>query len=189
MKLGRVLVGTSLGALAAVLAAVGANAQSSTETYSYDALGRLISVVTTGGQNNAETHSICYDDAGNRTQYVSDSLGAPASCAGGSPPPPPSNSPPVTQSDWASVFCLSTGSINLTANDSDPDGDSLTLIAITRTSGGFADANIVSASTVNLIGDSEDGTTEFTYTVGDGRGGTATGQLSVDTFMCSGDPI
>jgi len=73
------------------------DAQTSTETYTYDALGRLVKVKTTGGQNNNETDSICYDDAGNRTTYQSTNNGGAAACvndgSGGAPPPPP---PPST---------------------------------------------------------------------------------------------
>ena len=65
-------------------------AQSSTETYTYDSLGRLVKVVTANGSNNGETDSICYDDAGNRTQYVSNTSAGSTVCSGsGSPPPPP----------------------------------------------------------------------------------------------------
>lgn len=55
--------------LATVCCASLASAQSSTESYTYDELGRLVTVVTSGGQNNTETQSICYDAAGNRTEY------------------------------------------------------------------------------------------------------------------------
>lgn len=81
MKLAGLLGYSSL--ITFVITSSVAEAQSSTETYSYDALGRLVSVVTAGGQNNGEAHTICYDDAGNRTQYVSDTSGIPASCTGG----------------------------------------------------------------------------------------------------------
>lgn len=88
------LAGTSIVLIAIAIPALG---QQSTETYTYDALGRLISVETAGGQNNNETHSICYDDAGNRTQYKSDGSGTPVSCSGGgAPPPPPPPPPPST---------------------------------------------------------------------------------------------
>lgn len=75
------------------------SAQSSTETYTYDPLGRLIVVETSGGQNDDETHSICYDDAGNRTEYKSTSDGSASTCTGGgsgggTPPPPPPPPPP-----------------------------------------------------------------------------------------------
>lgn len=80
------LVSTSLVALSC---AVIVNAQSSTETYTYDALGRLIKVVTTGGQNSGETQSICYDKAGNRTAYASNTSAGATLCVPPTPTPTP----------------------------------------------------------------------------------------------------
>ncbi len=187
--------------LAAIACADVASAQSSTEVYDYDALGRLISVVTTGGANDGDAHAICYDAAGNRTSYDARSNRAIPACAGGStsppppppspppPPPPPANNPPVAADDFASVTCTGTGIANLTVNDSDPDGDSLSLLSITRTSGGNADASIANASSVSVVGDSQFGSTTFTYVVSDGKGGTDSGQLSVLTGSCGGGPF
>lgn len=41
-----------------------------TTTYSYDALGRLRTTSTTGGQNNGTTNQVEFDRAGNRTNYT-----------------------------------------------------------------------------------------------------------------------
>jgi YD repeat-containing protein len=41
-----------------------------TVTYSYDALGRVVSVSHAGGDNNGMTNSLSYDAAGNRTNYT-----------------------------------------------------------------------------------------------------------------------
>lgn len=60
-----------------------AQAQTSTTTYSYDALGRLIETKTTGGQTDGQKRTYQYDPAGNRTQLAS--TGAPNS----TPPPQP----------------------------------------------------------------------------------------------------
>ncbi len=77
-------------------------AQQSTETYSYDALGRLVKVGVSGGQNAGETHSICYDKAGNRTEYRSTSDGSASTCAGGAAPTPtPTPAPTPTSSSLA----------------------------------------------------------------------------------------
>lgn len=57
---------------AALLSAPAAvSAQSSTKTYTYDALGRLILVETTGGQTDGEARAYEYDKAGNRIRLVS----------------------------------------------------------------------------------------------------------------------
>ena len=172
MRRSILLTGASLGAL--FLAGL-AQAQSSTETYTYDALGRLISVETAGGQNNNETHSICYDDAGNRTQYVSDASGQTAGCGGSSG----GNNPPEPQDDIVSYCPGSGGVVNLTANDTDPDGDyplTLTNLVIS----GNGNAGIISASSVNAAASPTPGeVTMVTYTVEDSRGASATGTFRI----------
>lgn len=89
-----------------------AAAQQSTETYAYDALGRLIKVEVSGGQNDDEVHSLCYDPAGNRTTYEARSDGQGAACVtagepgsgGGTPPPPPPPPPSFSVSNAGSVI-------------------------------------------------------------------------------------
>ncbi|MDP2129916.1 MAG: hypothetical protein U0975_08355 [Erythrobacter sp.] len=85
-----------------------ANAQSSTETYTYDPLGRLVRVAVTGGQGDGEQREITYDAAGNRTSYASTCTG---SCA---PTPTPSPTPTPTPTTCtlvapASVITLDEG--------------------------------------------------------------------------------
>ncbi|MBX7494543.1 hypothetical protein K3172_01590 [Qipengyuania sp. 6B39] len=99
----RLMLGAATIALAVPLLA---NAQSSSEAYTYDALGRLIEVKTSGGVNNNETRSLCYDDAGNRTSYVSRSDGAASGCVNtgeGSPIPTPTPTPTPTPAPSISV--------------------------------------------------------------------------------------
>lgn len=177
------------------------SAQSSTETYTYDALGRLIVSDTSGGQNDDEVHSICYDKAGNRVEYTSKSDGSTSSCVddgsgsggGGTPPPPPppppppTNNPPSTTNDLASGQCLTTATVNLTVNDTDPEGNyPLALTAISSGSSGQAFATIVSGSSVSVDFGAQTGVTTFTYTVADSLGATSTGQLEVWTSSCGG---
>ena len=153
-------------------AAAGAWAQSSTKTYTYDALGRLTAAQTVGGQNNNQTHSLCYDPAGNRQTYKATSDGTVAACTPGpspspSPTPTPTNSPPVTQLDSATVECAAVTTVNLTANDSDPEGNyPLSLVSIVRNSG-RAKASIASASSASVTGSVTNGGSTFTYTVQD----------------------
>lgn len=189
MKLNHLFAGTGMVLVLSINPAI-TMAQSSTESYSYDALGRLITVVSAGGQNNNETHSICYDDAGNRTEFVSNSSGTPASCTEGvpspppPPPPPPPNGSPLASDDFLDVACNGFANVNLVANDSDPEGDPLSLVSISRTSGGFANATIDSATSVNVNGDSQITSTAFTYVVSDGNGGTDSARLTVVTIGC-----
>jgi len=51
-----------------------------TMTYTYDALGRLVVVKSTGTVNNNKTQSYCFDKAGNRIEFDSNSSGTPAAC-------------------------------------------------------------------------------------------------------------
>lgn len=85
--------------LAAMTCATMGSAQTSTEVYTYDALGRLVRVVTAGGQNNAETQSICYDPAGNRTEYRSSASNGSSLCVPVAyPAPAPTLTPTPTPS-------------------------------------------------------------------------------------------
>tara|TARA_R100001224_G_C4026956_1_gene151308 strand:+ start:2347 stop:2658 length:312 start_codon:yes stop_codon:yes gene_type:complete len=61
---GGLIVGLGLSALLVLPTA--AEAQSSIKTYQYDALGRLVKVETTGGQENDTRRDYEYDPAGNR---------------------------------------------------------------------------------------------------------------------------
>lgn len=72
-----------LTSFAAALAVGLAPRVSATETvtYTYDALGRLVVVKSTGTVNNNNTHSYCYDKAGNRITYNSSQTGMPSACA------------------------------------------------------------------------------------------------------------
>jgi YD repeat-containing protein len=73
----RILAG--LPAFAALVLGTAASS-SETQTYTYDAKGRLIVKKSTGTANNNQTHSYCYDKAGNRITYDSNATGAPAAC-------------------------------------------------------------------------------------------------------------
>ncbi len=51
-----------------------------TKTYTYDALGRVVKVKNTGSVNNNQTRNYCYDEAGNRVEFDSNSSGTQATC-------------------------------------------------------------------------------------------------------------
>lgn len=52
-----------------------------TRTFTYDARGRLVNATSSGTVNNGRSTTYCYDNADNRSKYVSDTSGAPASCS------------------------------------------------------------------------------------------------------------
>ncbi|WP_443025573.1 Ig-like domain-containing protein [Sphingomonas sp. PB4P5] len=165
--------------------------------YSYDALGRLIGSSIAGGGNNSVNTKACFDSAGNRTQYKV-SIGGALTCPPPASPPPsptptptptpsPANQPPVAVNDATTIACYYQASVNLVYNDSDPDGNiPLTIISITRTSG-TAVATVASASNV-LVTTAAIGKSIFSYTVSDGLGAIATGQLSASSVKGTNCP-
>ena len=91
---------------------------------------------------------------------------------------PPPNGPPVAVDDAAVTFVLTAVTIDALANDSDPDGDALTIVGITQPAGGAA--QIVNNAIVYQPGRAFVGLDTFTYTIDDGHGHTATANVSVD---------
>lgn len=76
-----------LAGLSLTFLATSANAQEETK-YSYDALGRLTDISTSGGVNSGVATSIKYDAAGNRTNYaVSGSANTGPDTGGGASAP------------------------------------------------------------------------------------------------------
>ncbi len=192
---------STLGACSVlVLAATGAViAQSSTKTYEYDALGRLVEARTAGGANNNEAHEICYDAAGNRTRFRATNNGTSIDCLTGSAPTPSptptptptptggGNSPPTTVNDYTGGSCSLTKTVNLTANDSDPeDGVPPVLLSISKNLG-QSSATKVSDSSVSVDFGPSLGLTTFTYTVADSLGATSTGTLTAEVTSCGLD--
>ena len=175
------------------------SAQSSTESYSYDVLGRLVEAETLGGQNNNENQSLCYDKAGNRTNFRAASDGSSSSCTAigtpvptpaptppPAPPPPPPGGTIATQNDYVSGICYFTLTVNVTANDTDSGGHyPLVLESVSRLSGG-ASATIVSASSLSIDFGLSAGTTYFEYTVRNSQNAVATGTVAAATVSCSG---
>lgn len=67
--------------LAALIYVLPTSAQAAeTVIHEYDALGRLVTTVHSGTINNGQKNSLCYDNAGNRSVYQTDSNGAGLSC-------------------------------------------------------------------------------------------------------------
>lgn len=140
-----------LGAVAALCLSVsGALAQSSA-TYTYDALGRVISATTA-----TETTTYTYDAADNRTSYVS------VTSSG--------NHPPVANPDGASpdpvITVAPSGSlvIAVLANDTDPDSDPLTVDSIVANgSKGVATITAGSGSITYQANVGATGADSFTY--------------------------
>ena len=101
----------------------------------------------------------------------------------------PVNNPPVAQNDTATTSEDMAVTIAVLANDSDPDGDQLSVISYQSAEYGTVvingDGTVSYTPAVNY-----NGTDSFGYTVSDGKGGTdaatvASGYLSESTLCIS----
>jgi subtilisin family serine protease len=99
--------------------------------------------------------------------------------------PPPPNEPPVAQNDSASTNKNTAVTINVLANDDDPDGDLLTVAVSDPPTNGTAtrnDDNTVTYSpNTGFVG-----TDSFDYEVTDGNGGMSTATVTVTVVDASG---
>lgn len=88
------------------------------------------------------------------------------------------NQPPVTVADSLSVGVCASATRNVTANDSDPEGNlPLTVTAVGTSTKG--EASIVNASTISFLAYGATGPASITYTVADSLGATSTGTLNI----------
>ena len=91
----------------------------------------------------------------------------------------PDAAPPIARDDTYVVGCRSSMVLDVLANDSDPDGDPLTIASITQP----ADAVITITSGGKTLtytpGPACFLRNTFTYTVSDGKGGSATATVTL----------
>src|SRR6185369_8018773 len=95
------------------------------------------------------------------------------------------NDPPAAVADTATTPEDTAATTNVLANDSDLDGDTLAITAVTQGTHGsvtFTTANVTYTPAANY-----NGADSFTYTISDGKGGTATATVSV-TVTAVNDP-
>ena len=100
------------------------------------------------------------------------------------------NVAPVAQDDTATTTSLTNAvgqpvTIDVLANDSDADGDSLTITSITPPSNGTA--SIVNGQVIYTPATGFVGTDTFTYTISDGNGHTTTATVSVVVSAATGN--
>jgi Tol biopolymer transport system component len=95
---------------------------------------------------------------------------------------PPANNAPVASDDTVVREFGGAVTINVLANDTDVDGDTLTIASFTQPANGAAmDAGAGSLTYTPGVG--VKGPDPFTYTISDGREGTATATVSVTTQL------
>jgi len=91
-----------------------------------------------------------------------------------------SNSPPHAVADAATLTTGTSVMINVLANDSDPNGDHLTVTSVTQPASGHGTVTINTNGTLTYTQTVfVNGTETFTYTIGDGHDGTATATVTV----------
>lgn len=97
------------------------------------------------------------------------------------------NNPPVAANDAATVVAGSTATIPVLANDSDPDGDPLAIIAVGTPA--LGSVTIAGAAIEYSAPASAAGTDSFTYTISDGRGGQATATVTITITAMNTPPV
>ena len=87
------------------------------------------------------------------------------------------NNVPVAVDDDCNVDIGGTSEIDVLANDTDADGDTLTIISVTQ--GSYGTVTITPGGVTYVHDGSATSSDSFTYAVSDGNGGTATGTVSI----------
>src|ERR687886_830904 len=92
----------------------------------------------------------------------------------------PTNQPPVANPDSATTAqntAVTIAASTLLANDTDPNGDTLSLTGVSNPVNGsvtFSNGNVIFTPSTNFTGDAS-----FDYSISDGRGGTSSANVSV----------
>ena len=137
------------------------------------------SIITTGAQaNKAFLFTPRVSGVATFTYTVSDGNGGSAI---GTVSVTVANRLPVAVADTASTVGTTAVVINALANDSDPDGDVLTITAVTQPASGTVTITGTGKTVTYrpVAGASSVAPQTFTYTVSDGRGGSATANVTV----------
>ena len=90
-----------------------------------------------------------------------------------------------TSEDTALTFAAS----DLTANDTDADGDALSVTAVTGTANTHGTVSLASGDITYTPAGDYNGAATFTYQISDGNGGTATGTVNVTVSAINDAPV
>ncbi|WP_292091137.1 Ig-like domain-containing protein [Brevundimonas sp.] len=94
------------------------------------------------------------------------------------------NRPPVAVNDQRRIEAFKSANVYVLSNDSDPDGDPLTITSVTGSGASIGGGGAYIAYSAGGIG-----LATVQYTISDGRGGTASATLEVDVYrIFPGDP-
>ena len=97
------------------------------------------------------------------------------------------NGAPVAVNDTATTAEDTAATIAVLANDSDPNGDTLSVTATTQ--GAHGAVTLVSGVVRYTPAANYAGPDSFTYTIGDGNGGTDTGTVTVTVTPVNDTPV
>jgi hypothetical protein len=101
---------------------------------------------------------------------------------------PPGNQPPVANDDTATTNEDTGVDVAVLANDTDPDGDALSVVSVSDPPHGTAVKN--ANGSVHYTPDTNyHGADSFTYVVSDGAGGSDTGAVSVTVSSVNDAPV
>lgn len=89
------------------------------------------------------------------------------------------NRGPVAQPDAVSTYRGAATTFDPRINDSDPDGDNLSIVSVSAPAKGNATVNGGSSITYTPSSIAQSGSDSFTYTISDGRGATSTASVAV----------
>ena len=99
----------------------------------------------------------------------------------------PVNDPPAATDDNASTAEDTSVTIDVLANDSDPDGDGLNITLVSNPANG--DATIQGTGIAYMPDPNFNGTDSFTYDISDGNGGTDTATVNVTVNPVNDPPV
>ena len=97
------------------------------------------------------------------------------------------NATPVAVTDTATTAEDTAATIAVLANDSDPNGDTLSVTTVTQ--GGHGAVTLVSGGVRYAPAANYAGPDSFTYTMSDGSGGTATGTVNMTVTPVNDNPV
>jgi VCBS repeat-containing protein len=98
------------------------------------------------------------------------------------------NDAPVANADTATVAEDGTVSVNVLSNDTDADGDTLTVSSVTQGAHGTVSINPDKTVQYTPVAN-YNGSDSFTYTISDGNGGTATATVTVAVTAANDAPV
>jgi hypothetical protein len=123
-----------------------------------------------------------FSGTGSFVYAISDGHGGTASGSATIVVIPPPNQPPSANPDSAATAAGVAVTIPVLANDTDPNGDALTVTAVGNAVGGAASINANNTVTFSPAAGFS-GAASFTYTISDGKGGTASTGVTVTVTL------